>query len=87
MKPVEIAPNIFWIGVNDASTKLFEGLWTIENEGISYNSYLIKDEKTVLVDLCKEVFWDQYLQDQIGRRRGAAPLGLRPIHPGVFSQR
>jgi len=53
MKPVEIQPNIFYIGVNDTSTKLFEGLWDIEKTGISYNSYLIKDEKKVLIDLCK----------------------------------
>jgi len=63
MKPVEIKPDIYWIGVNDTKTRLFEGLWLIEEEGISYNSYLIKDEKTVLIDLCKEVFQDEYLKD------------------------
>ena len=63
MKPIEIHPNIFWIGVNDRSTKLFEGLWPIEKEGISYNSYLIKDDKNVLIDLCKEIFQDEYLND------------------------
>ncbi len=63
MKPIEINRNIFWIGVNDTQTRLFEGLWLIEKEGISYNSYLIKDEKTVLIDLCKEVFQDEYLQE------------------------
>ena len=63
MKPVEIKSDIFWIGINDTKTRLFEGLWLIEEEGISYNSYLIKDEKTVLIDLCKEVFQNEYLQD------------------------
>ena len=63
MQPVEIKPNIFWIGVNDTSTELFEGLWPIEKEGVSYNSYLIKDEKNVLIDLCKELFQDEYLSD------------------------
>ena len=63
MKPIEIKPNIFWIGVNDRSTKLFEGLWPIEKEGISYNSYLIKDEMNVLIDLCKELFQDEYLNN------------------------
>lgn len=61
MKPIEIKPNIFWIGINDTSTKLFEGLWPIEKEGISYNSYLIKDKKNVLIDLCKDIFQDEYL--------------------------
>ena len=63
MQPIEIKPNIFWIGVNDTSTELFEGLWPIEKEGVSYNSYLIKDEKNVLIDLCKELFQDAYLSD------------------------
>jgi len=61
MQPVEISKNIFWIGVNDDRTQLFEGLWPIKQEGISYNSYLIKDEKTVLVDLCKDLFQEDYL--------------------------
>ncbi len=54
MKPIALSDGIFWIGVNDTSTRLFEGLWTIEKEGISYNSYLIKDEKSTLIDLCKD---------------------------------
>ena len=54
MEAIAISDGIFWIGVNDTTTKLFEGLWSIEKEGISYNSYLIKDEKSVLIDLCKD---------------------------------
>ena len=61
MKPVAISDGIFWIGVNDEKTVLFEGLWPIKEEGISYNSYLIKDNKTALVDLCKEVYSAEYL--------------------------
>jgi anaerobic nitric oxide reductase flavorubredoxin len=61
MNPVEISKNIYWIGVNDEKTELFEGLWPIKHEGVSYNSYLIKDEKTVLIDLCKDLFQEEYL--------------------------
>ena len=63
MKPIEITNHIYWIGVNDTTTRLFEGLWLIEKAGISYNSYLIKDGKTVLIDLCKEIYQDEYLHD------------------------
>ena len=63
MKPVPITPDIFWIGVNDEKTELFEGLWPIREEGISYNSYLVKDEKTALVDLCKDIYEEEYLHD------------------------
>lgn len=61
MKPVEIRPGIYWVGVNDRVTELFEGLWPISQEGISYNSYLIKDEKSALIDLSKEMLSDDYL--------------------------
>jgi flavorubredoxin len=61
MKPVEIRPGIFWVGVNDRVTELFEGLWPIAEEGISINSYLIKDEKSALIDLSKEMLSDDYL--------------------------
>mgnify|MGYP002410161439 CR=1 FL=1 len=61
MQPIEIRPDIFWVGVNDRSTELFEGLWPIHDEGVSYNSYLIRDEKTALVDLSKENFTDDFI--------------------------
>ena len=61
MKPVEIRPNIYWVGVNDTEKDLFEGLWDIKEEGISYNSYLIKDEKTALIDLASEKSESEYI--------------------------
>ena len=63
MQPEAISKDIFWVGVNDEKTELFEGLWPIREEGISYNSYLIKDEKTALIDLCKNIYQDEYLND------------------------
>jgi flavorubredoxin len=55
MLPIEIRPEIYWIGVNDRSIDLFEGLWPIRQEGVSLNSYLILDEKKAIVDLTHEV--------------------------------
>ena len=55
MQPIEIKPDIFYVGVNDEKTELFDGLWPIKNEGVSYNSYLIKDEKTAVIELSKDV--------------------------------
>ncbi len=46
---VKISDTIDYIGVNDRRTKLFENLWPLPN-GVSYNSYLIKDKKTALLD-------------------------------------
>lgn len=61
MKPIEIRPDVFWVGVNDRITDLFEGLWPISQGGISYNSYLVLDEKSALIDLSKEILSDDYL--------------------------
>jgi len=61
MLPVEIKPGITWVGVNDRITELFEGLWTIRQEGVSYNSYLIRDDKTVVIDLCKSMLTGEFV--------------------------
>jgi anaerobic nitric oxide reductase flavorubredoxin len=61
MQPIEIRPDVFWTGVNDRVTELFEGLWPIGHEGVSYNAYLIKDEKPALIDLSKEMMSDNFL--------------------------
>ena len=61
MRPIEIRPNIYWVGVNDRSSELFEGLWPIQNQGVTYNAYLIKDEKNALIDLSKEAFTDDFI--------------------------
>ncbi len=60
MKPVEIKKDIYYVGVNDRTKSLFENLWPIPS-GVSYNSYLINNEKTALfdtVDICySDVFF------------------------------
>lgn len=63
MKQVEITQDIHWIGVDDDTTELFEGLWPIKDEGISYNSYLIKGGRTALIDLCKDIYQEEYLAE------------------------
>ena len=53
MSGIEIKPGIWWIGVNVRSHDLFEGLWPIP-DGVSLNSYVVKGEKTALIDLVRE---------------------------------
>jgi len=60
MPAVPIKTDVYWIGVNDRITDLFEGLWPITNEGVSYNSYFINDEKKAIVDLIKSFKGDEY---------------------------
>ena len=61
MPAIEIKPDIHWIGVNDRTTDLFEGIWPIAKEGVSYNSYIINDEKKAIIDLAKAFKGDEYL--------------------------
>ncbi|MGE5427519.1 MAG: FprA family A-type flavoprotein, partial [Methylococcaceae bacterium] len=60
MHQVNLAENIYYLGFNDRRTHLFENLWPIPN-GVSYNSYLIVDEKVALIDTVEHSFTDEYL--------------------------
>jgi len=57
----EIADNVFYVGVNDRQKQLFENLWPLPY-GVSYNSYLIIDEKTVLMDTVDACYADIFLK-------------------------
>ncbi len=58
---IEMTKDIFWIGVNDFETDLFESIWPLP-EGVSYNAYLIRDQKNTLLDTVKKGFMPQFLQ-------------------------
>jgi flavorubredoxin len=58
---IPIADNIYWVGTNDRQTDLFEGLWPLPR-GVSYNSYLIVDKKTALMDTVKKVTLPTFLE-------------------------
>ena len=89
MPPIEIKPDIYWIGVNDRTTDLFEGLWPITQEGVSYNTYLINDEKKAIVDLTKALKTDEFL-DHIHDIADMSQLDyvivnhMEPDHSGVL---
>jgi len=89
MSAIEIRPGIFWIGVNDRTTDLFEGLWPISKEGITYNAYLINDEKKAIVDLAKAFKTDEFL-DQICSITDIRSLDyivvnhMEPDHSGIL---
>ena len=55
-----IADNIYYVGVNDRQKEFFENYLPLP-EGITYNSYLIVDEKTALIDTVDIAFADVYL--------------------------
>ena len=67
MTDMEISENIKWIGASDNDLKLFESQYILEN-GMSYNSYLIKDEKNVILDTIDEKvtdIWQKNLEKEL----------------------
>lgn len=66
-----VTEDIRYIGVNDHDVDLFEGLYTVEN-GMSYNSYAILDEKVAVMDTVDAHFgveWLQNLETELNGRR------------------
>ena len=61
MHQIKLADNIYFLGFNDRRTNLFENIWPIPN-GISYNSYLIDDEKVAIIDTTERQFIEDYLE-------------------------
>lgn len=59
---IEITNKIFYVGVNDRNKAKFEGLWPLPN-GVSYNSYLIDDDKVVLIDTVEVDFFVQFIEN------------------------
>lgn len=58
----EITNKIYYVGVNDRNKHRFEGLWPLPN-GVSYNSYIIDDEKVALVDTVEVDFFTQFMEN------------------------
>ena len=71
-KPFEITNNIYYVGVNDRTKHLFESMWPLPL-GVSYNSYIIDDEKIALIDTVDICYSDVFF------RKIASLLGERPI--------
>lgn len=67
-----ISEDIKYIGVNDRTTDLFEGQYVIPN-GISYNSYLIIDDKIAVTDSVDARFADEWLENIERESKGKSP--------------
>lgn len=57
---MQISKDIFYVGVNDHDVDLFEGQYVVEN-GMAYNSYVIVDDKVVVMDSVDAHFTDEWL--------------------------
>jgi len=58
--PIAITEQVHWIGANDLETELFESIWPLP-QGVSYNTYIIDDEKVAVIDTLKRNFLPQFI--------------------------
>ena len=85
----QITDKIYYVGVNDRNKTLFEGLWPLPN-GVSYNAYLVVDEKVALVDTVEMDFFMPFLE-HIREVLGDRPIDyvvvndMEPDHSGSLA--
>lgn len=94
----KITGDITWVGANDRRLAMFEGVYSVPN-GVSYNSYLLTDEKTVLFDTVDKAVQQRFMENVASALDGrnldylilqhmepdhsAALVGLLEKYPGV----
>ena len=79
MKDITISEDIIYIGANDKNIDLFESQYIVPN-GISYNSYLIKDEKIAIMDTIDRRKTDEWLDNLDKALEGRNPDYLVVSH-------
>ena len=89
MPVVEVKPDVYWIGIIDRTTDLFEGIWPISDTGVTDNSYLIDDEKKAVIDLAKSNKGDEFFSQieeiaDISRIDYIVINHMEPDHSGLI---
>jgi flavorubredoxin len=90
MLTTKLSDQIIYLGANDNEIKKFEALWDIP-QGVSYNSYLILDKKTALIDTVEQKFNQEFIQlvqkTLDGRSLDYLILNhMEPDHSGTLNQ-
>jgi flavorubredoxin len=79
MKDISISDEILYIGADDKDLDLFESQYTVPN-GVSYNSYLIKDEKIAIMDTIDKRKTNEWLENLDKALAGKTPDYLIVSH-------
>lgn len=88
MTTTSLTNQISLISVDDTQIKKFEALWDIP-QGVSYNSYLILDEKTALIDTVEKKFSQEFIKT-LQKKLAGKPLDylvinhMEPDHSGTL---
>ena len=65
----KLTDSLFWVGVNDRRIALFENVYPVPT-GMSYNSYVLLDEKTALFDTVDASFTHDFLENVTAALKG-----------------
>ena len=74
----KISDNIYYLGANDRRIALFENLFPLNN-GVSYNSYFIDDEKTAVTDTVDRFVSDSFFEN-LAQLLNGRPLDYLIVH-------
>ena len=74
----KVTDDIIWVGADDRRLSLFEGTYSVPR-GVSYNSYVILDEKTALLDTIDKAVSEVFLQN-VEHTLAGRPLDYLVIH-------
>ena len=58
----KVQDDLIWVGADDRRLPFFEGVYGVP-DGVSYNSYLLLDEKTVLFDTCDKAVYEIFFEN------------------------
>lgn len=85
----KITDDVYYVGVNDRIKHRFEGLWPLPY-GVSYNAFIVDDDKIALIDTVEVDFFKQFLEN-IQEAIGDRPIDyliinhMEPDHSGSIA--
>ena len=85
-----ITDNLIWVGANDRRLSMFEGIYSVPR-GVSYNAYLLLDEKTLLFDTVDKAVSDRFIENLTHELAGRdldylAVLHMEPDHSACIKE-
>ena len=86
----KIREDLFWIGGNDRRLSLFEGVYSVP-KGVSYNSYILKDDKIVIFDTVDKAVGEVFFENLEAELDGKQPdyivvHHMEPDHSATLKQ-
>jgi len=78
----KVTDDLTWVGANDRRLAMFEGIYSVP-DGISYNSYFLRDDKTVLFDTVDKAVLQRFTEnlDEVLDEKGPDYLVLQHMEP------